>query len=111
MELIQEVDGDIWGAAALNLNHLGFWVEDVEKAAERLQEAGLELRMVSAASPPRFAYLSGPGDVWVELCGPGVRTMLSQWLSTAYQGPDTPPVPISGLAGGPKQEHQREGAH
>lgn len=94
VELIQELDGDIWGPDALNLNHLGYWAEDVEAAAKALEQAGFRLRITPPASPPRIAYLSGPGSVWIELCGPGVRTMLAQWLTTCYAGPHTPAARI-----------------
>ena len=86
VELIQELDGAIWGPDALNLNHLGYWAQDVEVTAKALEQAGFRLRITPPASPPRIAYLSGPGSVWVELCGPGVRTMLAQWLTTCYGG-------------------------
>lgn len=94
VELIQELDGDIWGPRALNLNHLGYWVEDVEQAARDLQAQGFVLRMVPDSSPPHFAYLLGHGSLWVELCGPSVRPMLRQWLMTCFEGPDAPPVRI-----------------
>jgi catechol 2,3-dioxygenase-like lactoylglutathione lyase family enzyme len=87
LELIQELDGDIWGSNALNLNHLGYWVDDVEAAAGKLEQAGFALRLRPAASPPRLAYLSGPGNVWVELVAPAVRASLAQWLATTYAGP------------------------
>jgi hypothetical protein len=94
VELIQELEGDIWGSSALNLNHLGYWVEDVETAAKELESAGFKLRILPAASPPRIGYLSGPGNVWVELVAPAVRSSLDQWLATSYGGPDAPPTPI-----------------
>jgi hypothetical protein len=94
VELIQELEGDIWGPSALNLNHLGYWVEDVETAAKELESAGFKLRMLPAANPPRIGYLSGPGNVWVELVAPPVRPSLEQWLATSYAGPDAPPTAI-----------------
>ncbi|NGP05833.1 VOC family protein [Rhodococcus sp. 14C212] len=92
LELIQELEGNIWGSDALDLNHLGYWAEDVDATAKTLEQAGFTLRMMPPASPPRIAYLSGPGSIWVELCGPGVRTMLAEWLTTSYAGPDSLPV-------------------
>jgi Glyoxalase/Bleomycin resistance protein/Dioxygenase superfamily len=94
VELIQEVEGDIWGAGFLNMNHLGYWVEDVQNAAEELEKAGFALRMVNATNPPRIGYLSGPGNVWVELVAPAVRSSLGEWLTTSYAGPDVPPASI-----------------
>jgi len=96
VELIQELEGDIWGPGAMNLNHVGYWVEDVEIAAKELERAGFKLRLLNATSPPRIGYLSGPGNVWVELVGPAVRSSLEQWLTTSYAGPDAPPAPIEG---------------
>jgi hypothetical protein len=94
VELIQELEGDIWGPSALNMNHLGYWVEDVESAAKELERSGFTLRLLPAARPPRIGYLSGPGNVWVELVAPAVRSSLDQWLATSYAGPDVPPVRI-----------------
>jgi len=89
-----ELEGNIWGADALDLNHLGCWVDDVEMAAKELEASGFELRLLPAATPPRIGYLSGPGSIWVELVGPAVRASLEQWLATEYAGPDAPPVTI-----------------
>lgn len=94
VELIQELEGDIWGPSALNMNHVGYWVEDVESAAEELERSGFTLRLLPAARPPRIGYLSGPGNLWVELVGSVVRPSLDQWLATSYAGPDTPPACI-----------------
>ena len=86
VEFIQELAGDIWGPDALNLNHLGYWVEDVERAAKELERSGFTLRLLPAATPARIGYLSGPGNVWVELVAPAVRPSLDQWLATTYTG-------------------------
>ncbi|MER7684947.1 VOC family protein [Streptomyces sp. NPDC097610] len=94
VELIQELEGGIWGPSALNLNHVGYWVEDVESAAEELEKSGFKLRLLPAARPPRLAYLSGPGNIWVELVGPAVRPSLEQWLATSYAGSDALPTCI-----------------
>lgn len=90
VELIQELDGDMWGPGALNLNHLGYWVEDVEGAAAELERSGFTLRLLPVARPARIGYLSGPGNVWVEVVAPAVRTSLDQWLATSYAGPARP---------------------
>lgn len=92
VEFIQDLAGDIWAPDALDLNHLGFWVEDVEVAVAELERSGFALRVRPAATPPRLAYLSGPGSVWVELVAPAVRSSLEQWLATSYIAPAAPSV-------------------
>ena len=56
----------------------------MESVAKELERSGFTLRLVPAASPPRIGYLSGPGNMWIELVGPAVRPSLDQWLATSY---------------------------
>ena len=86
IELIQELDGDVWSHRSLGLNHVGYWVPDLTEGFERLRAAGLEARVRAVdehGEPPRFSYQSVPGALaapWVELVDVAIRPQLLDWV-------------------------------
>jgi hypothetical protein len=71
LELI-EVSGDDWRAsgAASTLHHLGFWVDDLPLATDRLIQSGwvlIETRPAADGTPANIAYLRSPYGLLVEL--------------------------------------------
>src|SRR4051812_49600418 len=45
LELVEELSGGIWAIGALGLQHVGFWVDDLEGAITRFDAAGLPGRV------------------------------------------------------------------
>jgi catechol 2,3-dioxygenase-like lactoylglutathione lyase family enzyme len=85
LELVQEVSGDTWGPTGLNLAHVGFFVTDILEAASRFEELGCTLRVKFPGSPPSIVYLATPDGTWIELVGPEVRAIWTEWQETTYK--------------------------
>jgi hypothetical protein len=66
LELVQEVPGTPWTAAA---HHLGYLCDDVPATSKLLEEAGFafEAGAVLAGTPALFAYHLAPSGVRVEI--------------------------------------------
>jgi catechol 2,3-dioxygenase-like lactoylglutathione lyase family enzyme len=78
LELIQAVPGTIWttpsGSAA---HHLGYWVDDLAAAADRLQTAGYRLEARPAGDQlSMFAYYVDPFGVRIEIVD---RALFPDW--------------------------------
>lgn len=86
VELIQELEGDVWSRGARGLHHLGYWVTDLDAEFDRLRECGMDssVRCVDDAGvPQRFSYQrasSVAGGPWVELVDETVRPQLMAWI-------------------------------
>lgn len=86
VELIQELEGDVWGHGALGLNHIGFWVPDLAEGVETLRASGMDacVQAVDAdGEPTRFSYQSlrgAAGLPWVELVDEAVKPQLMDWI-------------------------------
>lgn len=86
VELIQELDGDIWSQGSLGLNHVGFWVPDLAAGFERLRAAGLDASVQAVdedGEPTRFSYQHAPGGSgapWVELVDVAIKPQLTDWI-------------------------------
>lgn len=61
--------------AGSSVDHIGFRVDDVEKAAEELKAKGAEFLMepVSIAEGVTIAFVTGPDNVMIELSQKGAR--------------------------------------
>lgn len=66
IELVQEIPGTPWTAAA---HHVGYFCDDVPTTAKRLAESGfaLEACAVVDGTPSLFAYVLDPSGVRIEI--------------------------------------------
>jgi catechol 2,3-dioxygenase-like lactoylglutathione lyase family enzyme len=72
IELIQYPDGDPmrFRATGVARMHLGFTVQDFDRAMQRVNDLDIEiLGEPHAVGPARFCFLRGPEDLVVELVG------------------------------------------
>jgi catechol 2,3-dioxygenase-like lactoylglutathione lyase family enzyme len=83
LELIEELSGDVWAARALGLQHVGFWVDDLEGTIRRFDDAGLPGRvrhLPAEGQPALFSYHDGGAGLWWELVSPAFRPRLEARL-------------------------------
>jgi hypothetical protein len=89
IELVQSEPGTIYAPdRGTHLHHVGYWVDDVSAAVARAEASGwtLEATMMDQDGRLRaFAYMSRPGDVWVELVDSANRETLGTILCGSYQ--------------------------
>ena len=78
LELIQQVPGTIWTAAATAAaHHLGYWVDDLAAAAAGLEAAGYRQEArPSGDELSMFAYYTDPAGVRIEIVD---RAMFPDW--------------------------------
>ena len=71
VELIQQVPGTPWSAAAAHaVHHLGYFTEDFAATAEALQADGFTLELCPAGdsdAPSIFAYYLSPDGIRIEI--------------------------------------------
>jgi catechol 2,3-dioxygenase-like lactoylglutathione lyase family enzyme len=90
LELIEELSGGVWAAQALGLQHVGFWVDDLEGTITRLDGAGLPGRvkhLPAEGQPAMFSYHDAGAGLWWELVGPAFRPRLEARLRAAEERP------------------------
>ena len=78
LEVIQEVPGTLWTASPAGAaHHLGYWVDDLAVAAEKLLSAGYRLEASPAGDTlTSFAYCIDPSGVRIELVD---RALFPDW--------------------------------
>jgi len=86
IELIQEVDGDVWSSAGPRLDHVGYWIPDLRDAMEHAVATGLDRRVCAVdehGDSTRFCYVrsSTSAGPWVELVDASVRPGLLEWVA------------------------------
>src|SRR5262249_16207909 len=88
VELIQEVPGTPWSAAAANaVHHLGYFTDDFAATGSALQAEGFTLELCPASddgAPSMFAYYVSPDDVRIEIVDRKVFGDLDSFLQ-AFQ--------------------------
>jgi catechol 2,3-dioxygenase-like lactoylglutathione lyase family enzyme len=90
LELIEERSGGVWAVEALGLQHVGFWVDDLEGAISRFDAAGLPGRVRHVppeGRPPMFSYHDGGAGLWWELVSPTFRPRLEARLQAGEERP------------------------
>lgn len=84
VELVEGGPGSPWHTTdVLRMHHLGFWSEDVNDDAARLEAAGFPVvaQGVGARSTsPRFSYNGRSGEVLLELVTSRSRPAMERWL-------------------------------
>jgi catechol 2,3-dioxygenase-like lactoylglutathione lyase family enzyme len=88
LELVEELSGGVWATQALGLQHVGFWVDDLEGAVTRFDDAGLPGRvrhLPAEGQPPLFSYHDGGAGLWWELVSTAFRPRLEARLRAAEQ--------------------------
>jgi hypothetical protein len=85
IELIQSVPGTVWETQNdSEIHHIGFWVDDLAAASERLAKLGFPLEATfdsESSQPTAFAYHSRPGAVRIELTDSSRRGQLLEVLA------------------------------
>lgn len=78
LEVIQEVPGTLWTAAPAGAaHHLGYWVDDLARAARHLEAAGFRLEArPSGETLTSFAYYLDPNGVRIEIVD---RALFPDW--------------------------------
>lgn len=83
LELLQGPAGSVWaGDDVPGPHHLGYWVDDVAGATERLLARGWSLEAASQAPEDgygAFTYVRSPSGVLVEPVSSLVRPAFEQW--------------------------------
>jgi catechol 2,3-dioxygenase-like lactoylglutathione lyase family enzyme len=85
LELVEERSGSVWAAAALGLQHVGLWTDDLEGSIARLDAAGLPGRVrhrPAEGQPTLFSYHDGGAGLWWELVSTAFRPRLEKRLRT-----------------------------
>lgn len=93
IELIEDVGGDIWHPEALNMNHIGYFVDDLPAKVAELEAAGLRCRVhdLDEHGRPRiFAYLQDRDGLWVELVHRSYGDNLRGWIDATLAGEAAP---------------------
>jgi hypothetical protein len=71
VELLRSEAGTVYRPElGTHLHHLGYWVDDVAGSVADAESEGWSLEVTTfdaAGRPSTFAYLSRPGDLWMEL--------------------------------------------
>ena len=68
-----------------HLHHVGFWVDALRDAVEDARRAGWQLEVTvldDDGRPSSFAYLSRPGETWIELVDAANRDWLIDLLES-----------------------------
>jgi Glyoxalase/Bleomycin resistance protein/Dioxygenase superfamily len=93
VELVRSESGTIYRPdAGTHLHHVGYWVEDLAVSIEAAEGDGWNLEVTMPGPdgrPAAFAYLSRPGDLWIELVDSAQRPVLQAILS-GESGPAKP---------------------
>lgn len=93
-ELIEDFAGNVWSHAALGLNHVGHYVQDITAGVEALVKAGMPCRVHDVGGPggtPRlFAYHQDPSGLWVELVHVSFRDNLRAWAQSTLDNATDP---------------------
>ena len=85
LELVEERSGGVWAAAALGLQHVGLWTDDLEGSITRFDAAGLPGRvrhLPGEGKPALFSYHDGGAGLWWELVSTAFRPRLEARLRT-----------------------------
>jgi catechol 2,3-dioxygenase-like lactoylglutathione lyase family enzyme len=85
LELVEERSGGVWAAEALGLQHVGFWVDDLEGTIARFDGAGMPGRvrhLPAEGKPALFSYHDGGAGLWWELVSTAFRPRLETRLRT-----------------------------
>lgn len=88
LELVEELSGGVWAIAALGLQHVGFWADDLEGAITRFDAAGLPGRVrhvPKEGQPTMFSYHDGGAGLWWELVSPAFRPRLEARLQAGRE--------------------------
>ncbi len=86
LELVEELSGDVWAPAALALNHVGMWTDDLAGSVQRLEAAGMPGRVrhvPTAGQPELFSYHDTGTGTWWELVSTAFLPRLEGRLSRA----------------------------
>jgi hypothetical protein len=84
IEVIQAIEGTVWvPSAGSGIHHLGYWSDDVEGDAARLEHSGYVLeaagRVPHGAAP--WTYHRAPAGVRIELVDRALQPMLERFWS------------------------------
>jgi hypothetical protein len=86
VELIQSEAGTVYDPArGTHLHHVGFWAEDLTAELRRREADGWTIEVTmhdERGQPTSFAYMSRPGDIWIEVIDVANRAGLDAMLST-----------------------------
>ncbi|MEU1956000.1 VOC family protein [Nocardia rhamnosiphila] len=91
LELIQEIQGDVWNSAEETLDHLGMWSDDVAADVVKYRQAGFEtvLSTPASVSPrPLVAYMVNSDRMYIELLSTVTRPDVEKWLRTSHRPGD-----------------------
>jgi len=84
VEVIQAIDGTVWvPGAGSGIHHLGYWSDDVERDARRLEARGYVREALGRAAngPAPWSYHRAPGGFRVELVDRALQSMLERFWS------------------------------
>jgi glyoxalase/bleomycin resistance protein/dioxygenase superfamily protein len=89
-ELLQAEDGTIYDPRrGTHLHHVGYWTRDLRTAIAACEAEGWRVEVTVPGDdgrPSTFAYLSRPGEPWIELCDVANREYLMELLGSGSQG-------------------------
>jgi hypothetical protein len=93
LELVQDVSGGIWSRPGARMDHIGVWTDDMPADLARFAASGFTPHVTGIAQSPElgpsFAYLKGPGPLYVELVSTRGRAQFEkEWLTTSHVAGD-----------------------
>jgi Glyoxalase/Bleomycin resistance protein/Dioxygenase superfamily len=84
MEVIQAIDGTVWvPSAGSGIHHLGYWSDDVEGDATRLERSGFVVEALGRVpnGAAQWSYHRAPDGFRVELVDRALQPMLERFWS------------------------------
>jgi hypothetical protein len=86
IEVIQSIEGTVWvPSAGSGIHHLGYWSDDVEGDAARLERSGYIMEAVGRvpSGAAQWSYHKAPVGFRVELVDRALQPMLERFWSDA----------------------------
>jgi catechol 2,3-dioxygenase-like lactoylglutathione lyase family enzyme len=82
LEILQAVPGTVWTPADSGIHHLGYWSDDIDGDAARLEQNGMKLEATAPLpdGATLFAYYKGSGRTRVELVNRIMQPAMTEWM-------------------------------